>query len=123
MATSSGGVEGEEIVLASPKVEIGPNECIEFDLYLVLSSYSTENVFAIYIKNETFENIHKIYQITAWTHSGWKKLRLQLPIGEYELIFAFIMGIPYKSVAAMDNIIVKQCEEFDTGYIVGTGLC
>ena len=95
------------------------NMCVELDLYLRLSPDSTENLFSLSIQNGTFK--YDVHQIKAWPYNGWKTLTLRLPEGKYEILFTFIMGIPYRSVAAMDNIIVKQCVAFDTDYMVDTG--
>ena len=112
MAYTSNAVEGDVAVLASRTVDIDDDMCLYFDIFLVLSNSSSEDIFRVNLALPQSPIIPAVtlYEITTWGDNQWRQLSFPVPKGTYVIQFEYTMGIPYRSAAAIDNVQLKSCE-------------
>ena len=112
MVESRHGVEGDVAVMASWAFDIDEHMCLNFDLYLVLSKSSSENRLRINLatsQSPMFPSM-TIHEISEWSNNQWESFSLPLPSGIYIVRFEYILGIPYRSIVAIDNVQIAQCK-------------
>ena len=106
------GVEGDVAVLISPDLDIGEETCLNFDIYLVLSTSSSEDRLRITLAAPHTPTVASaiIYEITTWSAEDWRHLNVPLRQGSYVIRFEYTMGIPYRGVVAIDNVHIQKCD-------------
>ena len=117
MVESGDGVEGDVAVMASWAFDIDEHMCLNFDLYLVLSNSSSENKLRINLvtsQSQMFPSM-TIHEISEWSNNQWESFSLPLPSGIYIVQFEYTLGIPYRSIAAIDNVQIAQCRTENIG--------
>ena len=112
MVEPSRGVEGDVAVLASRAVDIDEDMCLNFDVFLVLSNSSSENMLRVTLALTESPTIPAmtLHEITTWGDSRWRQLSFPVPKGTYVIQFEYTMGIPYRSVVAIDKVQIKRCQ-------------
>ena len=112
MAYTSNAVEGDVAVLASRTIDIDDDMCLYFDIFLVLSNSSSEDIFQVNLALPQSPTIPAVtlYEINTWGDNQWRQLSFPVPKGTYVIQFEYTMGIPYRSAAAIDNVQLKSCE-------------
>ena len=123
ISSSSYGTEGDIVTLETKNYTVAAGKCLEFDFFLVLSPMSTNNEFSVLQRSAEMPWLTPklLHRISSWTRSGWHRLKLPLPVGFQKLEFSFTLGIPYQSLAALDNVAISPCVGSTTVYAVPKG--
>ena len=123
ISSSSYGTEGDVVTLETKNYTVTDGKCLEFELFLVLSPMSTNNEFSVLLRNAEMPWLtpRLLHRITSWTRSGWHRLKLPLPVGFQKLVFSFTLGIPYQSLAALDNVGISPCVGSTSAYAAPKG--
>ena len=111
LANTTNGIEGDVAMLRSPHVDILGHHCVNFDLYLLFSTDSTENSFRITLTSADLPFVHPLtlHEILGWRQDNWIQVSLPLIPGLFRVGFELTMGFAFQSSAALDNVEIGAC--------------
>ena len=109
-------MEGDVALLESRFVTVTPGQCLYADIYLLLSTDSTEAALTLGIRHEELPYAVPVtlHELREWDHDGWSRLTLPLISGTYRFSFRLVMGFAFQSSAAIDNVLIDQCKDEKT---------
>ena len=101
------GQAGDQVTLLSPMKAFKEGTELSFNYHMWLSDDDTMAALTVFTYSELHVYDRLLVEIRGNQGTSWKRMKVRLPAGTYQLAFVATHGLQFLSDIALDDIVIE----------------